>query len=96
LQKLASLAESVYALSPMLTGFHIARFGIRNVWPVVSGTAAVAALIMMCLYFYERTRLNKTAKTILYIILTLPVYYCYFFNGMLIAQEFCNHITFDF
>jgi MFS family permease len=54
--------EAGYAISPMLTGFYIASFGIRKVWPLVSSIAVLASILMITLYFYEKRRLRKTAR----------------------------------
>jgi len=49
-------SEAGYALSPMLAGFFIADFGIRNIWPVVALIAACGASFMLLLFIYERKR----------------------------------------
>jgi len=59
MQPLIFLTESGYALSPMFTGFYIARFGIRNIWPVVSLIAGGAAVLIILLQFYDKRRLKK-------------------------------------
>ena len=56
------LTEAGYAVSPMLTGFYIAGFGIRNIWPVVALIAAAAALCMLFLFFYEKKRQQKAIE----------------------------------
>ncbi|MBN1298245.1 MAG: MFS transporter [Actinobacteria bacterium] len=55
------LTDVGYAISPMLTGFFIAKHGTRNIWPVVSLVASLAAFCMLILFFYERARLEKAA-----------------------------------
>ncbi len=53
--------ESGFAIAPLISGFFIASFGIRKIWPLVSIFAISAALLMSGLYFYEKHR-SKTIK----------------------------------
>ena len=52
--------ESGFAMAPLLSGFYIASFGIRNIWPVVALFAVTASFFMFGLYLYER--IKKPAK----------------------------------
>jgi len=54
------ITESGYALSPMLTGFFIAGYGIRNIWPVVSLIVSFGVLLMFLLYLFEKKGFKKT------------------------------------
>ena len=53
---IAFVQESGFAISPMLAGFFIASYGIRNIWPVVSLFALVAALMMTGLYLLQKSK----------------------------------------
>ena len=52
--------EAGYALSPMLAGFFITSFGIRNIWPAVALIVSFGAMLMFLLYFFEKKRAKNT------------------------------------
>jgi MFS family permease len=47
--------ESGFAMSPMLSGFYIASFGIKNIWPLVALFAFVAAASMFGLFMWQKS-----------------------------------------
>jgi MFS family permease len=47
--------ESGFAMSPMLSGFYIASFGIKNIWPIVALFAFVAAASMFGLFMWQKS-----------------------------------------
>jgi MFS family permease len=52
--------ESGFAIAPLLSGFYIASFGIRNIWPIVAIFAISASLFMFGLFLFERKK--RSAK----------------------------------
>jgi MFS family permease len=48
--------ESGFAIAPLLSGFYIASYGIRNIWPVVAFFAVSASIFMFGLYLYKRVK----------------------------------------
>ena len=45
-----------FALGPLISGDHIRKYGIKNIWPVICFLSIAAAVLMYFLYFSEKKR----------------------------------------